>query len=532
MTAWQGQHEYVPGTPHEDQPLVRALRNRSTDALTLVYSRYGPQLFDYCHAILRDEPFAARVVHDTLLAAEAHIAQLPAGDRLHGWLFALARRECQRILRGPDRPSRRRQAAETPDTFAGYEERQRHQDARALAHKALSALSGRQREAVDLTVRHGLTDTELGGVLAIPPAEAAALAEGSRDDLADAVAALVGHDRVKLDILLGVLPTVMAPPNLESRILASALDPEMSDERAAIARRAMPFDSRGWPVESTARQGHRAPADPGRTTVDRPGRGPVPTDRTMVDRPLRVSGAPDRTMVDRPLRAAGGSGGKGGADKKDGVPAFLWPTVGAASVAALIFGLFTVDFGTGDLAPKVGESISAENPSQAPEITDEEPTERPTKSKKPAATPTEEAEDAEPAPSETTTTTPTSKPSSAAPKPTATETEEEAGKLVVGAGCQIPADAAQCSVRISAKGGPVTWSAQGYGLVGGGGSGVLKAGATRLVTFTVTREAECVEGETVIDFAPAGTTTISWLCPEPVPEEDDEGGGIAGLAAR
>ncbi|ROO89589.1 RNA polymerase sigma factor (sigma-70 family) [Actinocorallia herbida] len=497
MAAWQGQHEHVPDTPYEDQPLIRALRNRSTDALTLVYDRYGPQLFDYCHAILRDEAYAARVVHDTLLAAEAHIAQLPADARLRGWLYALARRECQRILRGPDRPTRRRPAPEAPDDFATAEERQRHNDARALAHKALSALSGRQREAVDLTVRHGLTDTELAGALAIPPTEAAALAEGSRDDLAEAVAALVGHDRVQLGRLLAVLPVAVAPPNLESRILASALDPGMNDERAAIARRAMPFDSRGWPVEATGRQGHRAPADP---------------DRTMVDRAPRT----DRTVVDHGLRAAR----PGKAAKTDRIPAFVWPTVGAAAVGALIFGLFTIDLSASS-TPQVGDTAVVPSSSETAEVLDEDPSERPTKSKKPTSTPSEETEEPDPSPTGAAPAPSSPKPTSSSPKPT--QTEVEPGELVVGPGCTIAAEATQCSVTIKAAGGPVEWSAEGYGPITGGGSGVLKSGATRLVTFTVTRAEECVEGEVDIDFSPAGVATVAWLCPAaPDPGDGDD----------
>ncbi|MCD0452746.1 hypothetical protein LO762_26710 [Actinocorallia sp. API 0066] len=485
MTAWQGQHEHVPDNPREDHDLVKALRNRSTDALTLVYDRYGPQLFDYCHAILRDEPFASRVVHDTLLAAEAHIEQLPSTDRLRGWLYALARRECQRILRGPDRPTRRRPAAEAPDHFASYEEQQRHQDARLLAHGALNRLSGRQREAVDLTVRHGLTDTELAGVLAIPLDEAAALAEGSRDDLAEAVSELVGHDRIRLSRLLSVLPIAMAPETLQSRILASGLDPEMNAERAAIARRAMPFAASGWPVEGDGRQGHRAPV----------------TDRTTVDR------APRRK------------------EKPDGVPAYVWPLVGAAAVGALIAGLFAV--GSGDPSPQAAETVAPASPSEsADDALDEEPTERPTKTKTPSASPSEETE--------TPTATPSASTSTPTQTPKPTQTAPKTGQLVVGNGCAIGPQAAQCSITIAARGGPVRWSAQGYGPVAGGGSGLLTAGATRLVTFTVTREEPCVEGEVVIDFSPAGTSTITWDCPPvaPPPAPDPPPPGDDGDDAR
>ncbi|WP_460368350.1 RNA polymerase sigma factor, partial [Actinocorallia lasiicapitis] len=216
---------------HEDMELVRALRAHSTGALTLVYDRYGPQLFDYCHALLRDEPTAIAIFHDVMLSAEAHADKLREPDQLRGWLYALARRECRRRMR--ERPAQRKPAPETPDHFTSENERRKVQDARQLAHAALAKLSGRQREAVDLTIRHGLTDTELAGVLGISLEEAAALAEGSRAELNEAVAARVGHSRIQLSRLLSVLPIAQAPADLEQRVLASALDPAFDQERAA-----------------------------------------------------------------------------------------------------------------------------------------------------------------------------------------------------------------------------------------------------------------------------------------------------------
>ncbi|MEO3781854.1 sigma-70 family RNA polymerase sigma factor [Actinocorallia sp. B10E7] len=468
---------------HEDQELVRALRARHTDALTRVYDRYGPQLFDYCHALLRDEPYASRVLHDTLLAAQAHAERLRDVRHLRGWLYALARRECQRILSGPDRPAQRRPAPEAPDQFQSMEERRRYHEARILAHDALRALTGRQREAVDLTIRHGLSDTELAGVLGLSLEEAAALAEGSRDELADAVEARVGHRRIQLGRLLAVLPTAMTPPNLEQRVLASALDPGMDQDRAQIARRALPFDANGWPCENGVLQGHRAPA--------------------------------------------AGPRSRGGEEDGPKAASAVWPLAGAAAVALLMGGLFL-------LRPEEAGNPQAADTSQvAPEYTAE-----------PLEDPEEEPAD-EPSPTSTTTRSPSAKPSrstspSATPsastaspeqsdKPTAKPSKaSKPGKLLFSSPtCAIAYPARACAITITAAGGPVKWSAAGYAEVSGGGSGTLAEGESRTVAFRVTRDDPCIEGEVDIDFTPAGSVQVTWDCPPleevpPFPPEEEE----------
>ncbi|GAA0946489.1 sigma-70 family RNA polymerase sigma factor [Actinocorallia libanotica] len=493
MTGWTPRPDALPPVSPEDEALVRALRTRHTDALTQVYDRYGPQLFDYCHALLRDEPYASRVLHDILLAAQAHVERLRSPAQLRGWLYALARRECQRILSGPDRPVQRRPAPETPDRFASPEERRRYHEARLLAHDALRALTGRQREAVDLTLRHGLTDTELAGVLGVPPEEAAALAEGSRDELADAVESRVGHRRIQLGRLMAVLPSAMAPPNLEQRVLASVLDPGMEQDRAQIARRALPFDARGWPCEEAARQGHRAP----------------------------------EAAVTRVI-------GAGRTGEKPKTPSVLWPLAGAAAVAMLMGGLFLLRPDEGLSDPQAADTSRlmpeyTDEPVDGEEPTDEPSPEKTAVTKTPAKTPSQEPPSPSASPS---TTTPTKKPTpSSTPSTTKPAATPKPGKLLFSsAACVIAYPARTCTVTITASGGPVKWSASGYDNVRGGGSGTLADGQSRMLLFRVVRDDPCLEGELAVPFTPAGSVQVAWDCPPPVEEEppapgEDPGNG-------
>ncbi|MGH3742696.1 MAG: RNA polymerase sigma factor, partial [Micromonosporaceae bacterium] len=153
----------------DDQRLAQSLRGGDADALTQIYDTYAAGLYEYCHALLRDEMTAAYALHDALIAGVEHVGRLREPERLRSWLYALVRSECMRLRDDPERPTEQNEAPEIEDTLLSETERTQREETRALVHSALSGLTGRQREALDLTVRHDLTTEELAGVLAIAP---------------------------------------------------------------------------------------------------------------------------------------------------------------------------------------------------------------------------------------------------------------------------------------------------------------------------------------------------------------------------
>ncbi|WP_344838601.1 RNA polymerase sigma factor [Actinocorallia longicatena] len=513
---------------HEDEALVRALRAHSTDALTLVYDRYGPQLFDYCHALLRDEGTAVNVFHDVMLSAEAHADRLREPELLRGWLYALARRECRRRMR--ERPAQRVPAPEAPDEFSTEEERRKHQDARALAHAALSKLNGRQREVIDLTVRHGLSDIELAGVLGLAPDDAAALSRGARAELSASIEEKVGHNRIQISRLLSVLPIAMAPADLEGMVLASAFDPAFDQERAAIGRRAEPFHPSGWPADGDPRAAARPdtlvsngmplPGDPRTTGGRRAPKVPVPGPAATV------------TMTDEEFfRSGGRSKARRAASIPDTeepkrLPAFVIPVVAIFCVVLLVFALFKLLPGGGSDKPTSQETVSPVQTSEDESADGSKPvagtkTKDTKKKKKESQLPTPTTEptaSTATTPTKTPSTTPTTKPTTTKPKP---------GTLTV-AGCDTLIEAAEttCAVTITAKGGDVTWTASpGVHLAVSKRTGKLKAGQSAAVTITVTRVACEEEATSAVVFTPGAAITVRWECAVPDPGDGDGDGG-------
>lgn len=482
----------------DDERLARSLAAGDPSALIQVMDRYAARLYDYCHALLRDQEQAAGALHDALIAAYAHVSVVREPDRFRGWLYALVRNECMRRLRDPDRPAERHEAPEVEEGFLSDAELAQREEARRLVHSALAGLRGREREALDLMLRHGLDAVEVGGVLGMDAQEATDLTGDARARLDEALAAahiardgydcpsvaalvddggwplpppvvrrLVHHvetcptctarrDRtISAARLLQVLPVAMMPTDLRGLVMATATDPALAPDLADIAHRAEPFDTWGWPV-----------------TVD---------------------------------RAAAPSGGGRGA------PRALWPILaGVAAVILIVAGAFFImpgssDGGTG--AQGSGDPSASAPGSSLPSET-EDPSESPTPTESATPTPTP------------TTTTPTPTPTrtrrtSRPPRPSPTRTKTRAGRLVPGS-CTISQPGGSCRMSVSAVGGPVTWAVTGTSPgLSAGGRGTLPSGRSTSIAVELT--GPCTPGGSgSVSFSPGDAVgSVTLACDSP-----------------
>ncbi|MFA1538309.1 RNA polymerase sigma factor [Actinomadura monticuli] len=493
----------------DDERLARSLAANDPSALIQVMDRYAARLYDYCHALLRDQEQAAGALHDALIAAYAHVPVLREPDRFRGWLYALVRNECMRRLRDPGRPAERREAPEVEDGFLDEAELARRQDARRLVHSALSALRGRERESLDLMVRHGLDASEVGGVLGLDDQEAAELTGVAHARLDDAIAAvyiartargdcpelaaIAGGDggggrplpppvvrrlahhvdvcpicgprrnqAVPTARLLQVLPVAMIPTDLRGHVMATATDAALAPDMARIAHRAGPLDEWGWPY------------------------------------------VVDRTSSE-------------GASSERRTPRALWPALAAAAaVVVVVAGAFYVmsgsSGGTSAQGPSGAASESVLDPSSPPEseLPSDSPT--PTESESPTPTPTTSTP--------TPTPTRTRRPSSQSSEPRPTYTRPRTGVLLVGGGCHLT-PGQSCAIQVRAAGGTVNWSASAAAPLSTGGGGRLAEGRTATATVTLSGDCEG-SGSGTVSFSPNGGASVSWTCP---PGGGGPGGG-------
>jgi RNA polymerase sigma factor (sigma-70 family) len=457
-----------------DQRLAQSLYAGDPQALPEIYDSYAPRLFDYCHVLLRDQEAAALALHDSLITVQERIGRLPDARLFRGWLYAVTRDECLRRRAHAELPAERHRAPEASGIEAD-------EATRRLVHAALLVLSGAQREALDLSLRHELDPHELAEVLGVTPHEASVHVAQARHDLDDAfaavvvaatgredcpsVAALAGPPDTPLDTetcgklarhiascpvcgsrgsrkvatarLLNAMPTAALPSELRARVLATASAPELADLRETIAMRADP------------------PPEP----------EPAP----------------------EPERAG----------------PRLWPIFAAvACVLVIVCGVFLLLPGsdqkkTSGQQPIAAPSDSSPSDGFPSDSAAPEPSTGDTPSPKPSRS------------SRTPTPTPhTTKPHSHRPKPS---TPQRPGTLAVS-GCHM-SGTRHCSVTVTAKGGPVDWQVTGTsGSIRASGGGSLSAGQSDSVTVTRTDNFCFGSGSGSVTFDSGASASITWSC--------------------
>lgn len=273
-----------------DAPIVAALVAGDLSALGEAYDRYAQHLYTYACGMLRDTDAAADVVHDALLIASQRIAQLRDPDRFRPWLYAIVRSECLRHLRMTKRsvPLDDSFDLEAPhETDSAAEER----DIRALVAAAAAGLSPKDREVLELSIRHDLDNAQVAAVLGVGMNQASTLTSRARTQLERSLSVLLvaqergnacdGLDELlaswdgeftplwrkrigrhmdkcatcsgikdrkfQAAVLLGLFPLAITPFWLRDRI-TGAVDADV--DLVALATRFDPLDRAGFPTHA------------------------------------------------------------------------------------------------------------------------------------------------------------------------------------------------------------------------------------------------------------------------------------------
>jgi RNA polymerase sigma factor (sigma-70 family) len=278
-----------------DREVVAAIVAGDPAGLAAAYDGYAAALYAYCRSLLAEPADAADAVQDTFVIAAAKLGDLRDPDRLRPWLYAVARNECHRRLRGLARVAPLDAADDVSDTQADASSRAGQAELRELVTAALAGLNPSDRELIELNLRHDVEGRDLAEALGVPLNQAHALSSRARGQLerslgallvartgreacAELDAILAGWDgtltillrkRVSRHIenceicgerkrralspaaLFGVLPVVALPPGLREQVLHLVADnsPDAIRYRAQVVSRAGRFRPSGFPVQ-------------------------------------------------------------------------------------------------------------------------------------------------------------------------------------------------------------------------------------------------------------------------------------------
>jgi RNA polymerase sigma factor (sigma-70 family) len=198
--------------------LVQAARTGNQDAFAELYGRLSPGVFDYLAVLTGDRASAEDLLQQTFLDAWQSLASLQDPAKVRQWVYALARHVGQDHLRSRDTTVPLEEARDPEAGDPGPEDVAISDDATRLVWSAAASLEPQHREALNLSIRHGLTYREIADVLGLRAARAHDLLIRSREALGRAVQLLlVARSSASCPDLRVLAPPRTGPLTVEQR---------------------------------------------------------------------------------------------------------------------------------------------------------------------------------------------------------------------------------------------------------------------------------------------------------------------------
>jgi RNA polymerase sigma factor (sigma-70 family) len=280
-----------------DSEVVAAIVSGDPDGLAEAYDRYAAPLYTYCRSLLREPADAADAVQDTFVIAASKVAGLRDRSRLRPWLYAVARNECHRRLRdkASAATSALDQVPEMSDESADLSEGAERAELRALLRSAVRGLGAGEQDLIQLQLQQELDVAEIAAMLGVSRNHAHALLSRARAQLevslgallvarsgrgdCEALGALLQDWDGQLNVLmrkrinrhiercpacterkrrelapalllgLAPLPIAVMPPGFRSQVLrlASSDTPDAAAHRASVTQHAVMSGPGGFP---------------------------------------------------------------------------------------------------------------------------------------------------------------------------------------------------------------------------------------------------------------------------------------------
>jgi RNA polymerase sigma factor (sigma-70 family) len=156
-----------------------------------MYEAYADRLYGFCLVLLHDRDEAADAMHDTFVLALQRIDQLRDLDRLHSWLFAIARHVSFRKLEQRKRATPSDIDADVLVLPDDVDADLTAAETSELVWAAAAGLNERDRAVLYLNARGGLEGAELAAALGIEQANPYSLLNRAKAQLERAISALV-----------------------------------------------------------------------------------------------------------------------------------------------------------------------------------------------------------------------------------------------------------------------------------------------------------------------------------------------------
>jgi RNA polymerase sigma factor (sigma-70 family) len=174
-----------------DAELAVAAAAGDRAAFASIYDRYADPIHDFCIGMLRNREAAADCVQDAFCIAATSLPKLREPAKLRPWLYAIARNEALRCIRGRNRELAVDEVPENEDSGPGPATLVRRNELADLIAAAAGGLSDRDQAVYELAYRKGLDGAELAGALGVSASNAKKMAQRLRETVERSLGALL-----------------------------------------------------------------------------------------------------------------------------------------------------------------------------------------------------------------------------------------------------------------------------------------------------------------------------------------------------
>lgn len=152
----------------EDRDLIEQARRGKVEAYNVLVSRWEKRIYNYLLRLVKNREDALDLAQDVFLKAYQNLKKLEDPGRFGPWLYRIAHNEAYSALR-KNRPETDLEEADfEPWIKPGPGRRMLPIEVSLAVERAMTVLSGDQREAVVLKVYQGFKFEEMAEILGCP----------------------------------------------------------------------------------------------------------------------------------------------------------------------------------------------------------------------------------------------------------------------------------------------------------------------------------------------------------------------------
>lgn len=148
--------------------LQRIADNGDTRALEVLYKAYRPRLAGFLRRVTDNQELISESVNEVMYRVWKHAGQFNGGSKVSSWIFAIAYRECRRIVEKENKHANIADALAAESDLVEVSTDSSAADEREVIQTALTQLPAEQRLAIEMSYFLGKSVKDIAEIANCP----------------------------------------------------------------------------------------------------------------------------------------------------------------------------------------------------------------------------------------------------------------------------------------------------------------------------------------------------------------------------